>query len=148
MLQMIRVFLWSTVLFYSNAVFILFPSQDKRLVDLYSRNMRVIEKACDKSQYRNPNVFTTLIVKRMPEAVAYCEKKINGFVIAFDRGHLEHILTDLDQDQVMMHELAHCLFNEPHSSDSKHFMAEYYESIPKDVYEKQVRDYLKGKCGR
>ena len=143
---MIRFLLWGTVFSYLNAVFILFPSRDKRVEDLFNRNLRIIETTCAPSQYRKTNVFTSFVVKDLPDAIAYCHKKANGFVIAFDRAYLELILSDLEKDQVMMHELFHCLFDEKHFADPKHFMAAFFETIPQDVYEKQVQDYLNNKC--
>jgi len=146
MKQMIRFLLWGVVFSYLNAGFILFPSKDKRIEELFNKNLRIIETACSPSQYRKTNIFTTLIVKDLPDAIAYCHKKANGFVIAFDTAYLERILSDLEKDQVMMHELVHCVFDEEHFSDPKHFMAEFFEEIPKETYEIQVEEYLKQKC--
>lgn len=146
MKQVVRFLLWGIVFSYFNAVFVLFPSRDKRLEDLFNRNVGIIETACKNTKHRKPNVFTMLIVKRMPDVVAYCQKRLNGFVIAFDAAYLDYMLSDLEKDQVMMHELAHCIFDEKHNPDPRHFMAEYYESIPKETYEKQLREYLESKC--
>lgn len=148
MIQFIRFFLWGTVVSLLNSTFVLVPLKDPRLLDLFNKNMAIIETSCGLTKGTTAPVFTSLVVKRIPDAIAYCQRKANGFIIAFDELYLNRILTDLQKDQVMMHELAHCIFKEKHYSDRSHFMAEYFEDIPKEIYEKQVQQYLNDKCNK
>lgn len=143
-----RVVLWSMVVYQLSLVFILVPYRNTELTNAFNAQLEVVKQHCDKSQYNAPNLFTTIKFGHLKEEIAYCQRKLNGFVIVFDRLYWDFILSESDKKQVMMHEAVHCLFKQEHVEDARHFMAPYFEPMTDAVFEKQVHEYLKAKCGK
>jgi len=142
----IRVLLWATVLHYVNILFVLVPYRNTELMEVFNEQMTVIKERCEPHKYRNPNFFTTVMFRDLKEEIAYCQHKVNGFVLVFDKGYWDYILSKSDKKQVMMHEIVHCVFKQEHVEDPNHFMAPYFEPMTDAVFDQQVKLYLLSKC--
>jgi hypothetical protein len=79
-------------------------------------------------------------------AIAFCEPKINGFKLVFDERYW-NALSDINKTQLMFHEMAHCMFNEDHYADPKHFMYFSMNDMDGLTLAIQVHQYLTFKCG-
>lgn len=144
----IRLVLWSLIVYHLNILFILVPYRNKELNEVFQQSHQIVKQHCDKSQYNEPNFFTSIAFANLKEEIAYCQRKFNGFVIVFDKAYWNFVLSPSDKKQVMMHEAVHCFFNQEHVDDPRHFMAPYFEPMTDAVFDKQVEDYLKTKCGK
>lgn len=113
----------------------------------FNKNLNVINHYCNKNQYKHP-FMTSVVFGKMEEtgAIAYCEPKVNGFKLIFDKKYWSN-LSDLNKTQLMFHEMAHCMFNEEHWNDSGHFMYASMNTIDGLSLAFQVHHYLTLKCG-
>lgn len=146
LINVVRLILISCILYNLNVLFVLTPYRNSELNAVFTENLSIIETACDKTKYRYPTPFIIITFSNLLEEIAYCQRKANGFVIVFDKVYWDKILTKSDRKQVMMHEMVHCMFNQKHLPDSKHFMAEFFEPISEEEFKKQTDEYLKNKC--
>lgn len=121
--------------------------RDKVLLEVFNRNLNLIGQFCKKGEYRYP-FFTSITFGNMPDGdvVAYCHRKANGFSLVFDKRYWG-ILSEVDRNQLMMHEMAHCMFNERHSTNPKHFMSASMNELTEQELNVQVYDFLNKKCG-
>jgi hypothetical protein len=122
--------------------------KDPELMVYFNRNLKVIQAYCKEDQYYYP-FMSGIIFGKMPSkyTVAYCAPRVNGFKLVFDKEYWES-LDDLDKAQLMYHEMAHCMFDEPHNeTDPTHFM--YPEMLQIDGFNLaiQVHYFLENKCG-
>lgn len=135
-------------MYHLNILFILVPYRNKELTVAFEQSHEIVKQHCEKTQYNAPNFFTTIKFGLLKEEIAYCQRKLNGFVIVFDKLYWDFVLSESDKKQVMMHEIVHCFFKQEHVEDPKHFMAPYFEPMTDSVFDKQVESYLKAKCGK
>jgi len=145
-INVIRLVLISCILYNLNVLFVLIPYRNKELNQVFNENLVSIETACDKGEYYYPKPFVVIKFAPLLEEIAYCQRKVNGFVIVFDQVYWDKVLTKEDRKQVMMHEMVHCMFDQRHLPDTKHFMAEFFEPISEKEFKKQTNEYLKNKC--
>lgn len=146
-INLIRSFLLFCILYNLNILFVLVPYRNSELNSVFTENLDVIKNVCDKADYYYPTPFVVIKFSYLLEEIAYCQRKANGFVIVFDKIYWDKVLTIADRKQVMMHEMVHCMFDQRHLPNSKHFMAEFFEPISDQEFKKQVNEYLKNKCG-
>lgn len=92
--------------------------------------------------------MTSVVFGKMylPGAIAYCEYKVNGFKLVFDKPYWDS-LSDLNKTQLMFHEMAHCMFDEEHWDDPQHFMSPVMNDMDALSLIIQVHNYLSLKCG-
>lgn len=113
----------------------------------FNKNLNVIKHYCEKDQYRNPLMTSvTFGNMEMAGAIAYCEPKLNGFKLVFEHRYW-NTLSELNKTQLMLHEMAHCMFDENHFDDPTHFMYPSMNSIDGLSLAIQVHNYLTFKCG-
>ena len=113
----------------------------------FNKNLNIINHYCEKDQYRNPFMTSVTFGKmKMTGAIAHCEPKANGFKLVFEKRYWDG-LTDLNKTQLMMHEMAHCMFDENHYDDPTHFMYSFMNTIDGLSLAIQVHNYFTLKCG-
>lgn len=143
----LRVFLYSLSFFIATKVFVFSRVKDPELLVYFNKNLNVINHYCTKKQYKYPFMTSVVFGKmEMIGAIAYCEPKLNGFRLAFDKRYWNN-LSELNKTQLMLHEMAHCMFDEEHRDDPTHFMYASMNTIDGLSLAIQVHNYLTQKCG-
>lgn len=143
----LRVFLYSTAFFIFINVATFSNKKDPELAVTFNKNLNIINHYCTKEQYRLPFMSSVTFGKmQIPGAIAYCEPKINGFKLVFDKRYWD-TLSELNKTQLMFHEMAHCMFDEEHRDDPNHFMYYSMNEIDGLYLAMQVHQYLTNKCG-
>lgn len=142
-----RVFLLSLLLFQINAAFILFPSKQPDLEKEYEKVLTIVKLHCEPNQYYLPQ-NVALEFNKLYEEIAYCQIRLNGFKLVFDKRYWDEYTLPVDKTQLMMHELTHCLFRQEHVADPKHFMAPFFISIPENILYAQFDQFLRNRCGK
>lgn len=123
-----------------------FSSQkDAELNEYYEKGMSMVKRYCRDNQYYRPAVISIRFENLKPDVLATCYLRLNGYTILFNKRNW-YALSELDRTQLVMHELAHCIFNEDHIDDKQHFMNSYMSYIPADTLKKQLDEYLTKKC--
>ena len=148
MKHFLRAFIFIVFYYQLNMLFVLFPYRNKALDVQFKEILTVVEKHCDKPQYYLPSNITIKFDALQGEEIAYCQRKVAGFELAFDRYFWTSVLDPVDRKQVMMHEMTHCLFNQDHVSDPNHYMAPYFKHFSEEELNRQFLQYLQVKCGK
>lgn len=143
----LRVFLYSLSFFIAIKVFVFSREKDPELMIYFNKNLNIINHYCTKEQYKYP-FMTSVVFDKMEiaGAIAYCDVKLNGFKLAFDRHYWDN-LSDLNKTQLMLHEMAHCMFDEEHRNDPAHFMYPAMNEIDGLSLAIQIHGYFTQKCG-
>jgi len=142
-----RVFIFVALFFQLDNLFILFPDKESDLLPEYNKIMTIVQSHCAPDQYHLPSTVG-LEFKKLKEEIAYCQIRLNGFKLVFDKRYWDEYATPIDRTQIMMHELTHCLFYQEHTSDPKHFMAPLFIVIPENELYVQFNQYLREQCGK
>jgi len=147
MRALFRILLLSLLLFQINNAFILFSNKDPELEIEYEKILTIVKQHCEPNQYYLPEKVIGKFDK-LTEEIAYCQIRLNGFKLVFDKHYWKDYTLPIDKTQLMMHEMTHCLFKQNHVSDSSHFMAPFFVSIPEAILYKQFDDFLRNRCGK
>lgn len=142
----VRALLFFTLLLQTNASFIIFPTKEWALKEEFDKVMDVVKTHCRPDQYYHPDSIS-LEFSKLKEEIAYCQIRINGFKIVFDKHYWNEYTLPIDRTQLMMHEVSHCIFRQEHIEDTRHFMAPFFVPILEPELTRQFHDYLKAKCG-
>lgn len=126
-------------------MYVLFPYKDSRLKPYFEDNLAEIQSFCKPSQYHLPYFHAAYFGNTEGDVVAYCEQKRNGYIMVFNKRFWD-ALNETNKRQLMMHEMVHCLFKQPHFNSNFHFMATYFVAIPEPMLGIQFREYLYRKC--
>lgn len=145
MRTLIRTLIFILFAYQLNSSFIIFPTKQWALVEEYDRVIETVRKRCKPEQYYLPD-SVSLEFGQLKEEIAYCQTRLNGFKLVFDKKYWNEYAQPIDRTQLMMHEVVHCIFNQDHVNDSRHFMSPFFIVIPKDVLYKQFDEYLRARC--
>lgn len=141
----IRLILLTLILAQFNQLLVLFPHKDKTLEKEYEKVLTIVKTHCSPDQYYlPPNV--TVEFDKLYEEIAYCQIRLSGFKLVFDKSYWTNNLNEIDRTQIMMHEMTHCLFRQKHVEDPRHYMAEFFVSIPQEELDRQFSNYLQTRC--
>ena len=144
--NVIRVFFYSFVIFTAAKSVMFSKSQNPNLMIYFNKNLNLIAQYCEKDQYYYPFMTSVKFGKvPMESVVAFCDIKTNGFKLVFDKKYWDN-LSELNKTQLMMHEMVHCMFNENHIDDPKHFMYPEMNDLDGLSLAIQVHEYLTSKC--
>lgn len=124
-----------------------YSKKDPELMTYYNSNMAVVKNYCEKPQYRNPFFITVKFEDTDEHELAHCQRKLNSFRIIVNKDYWNSF-DENKRNQLMMHEMVHCLFNLDHVDDDTHFMSPYMGDIPQETYEKQVEELLLIMCSK
>lgn len=118
---------------------------DKNMVYEVLAVTAVIKRHCTAEQYSNPQQISIGFKDQTFGVIAVCRRRTSAYYIEFDP-EWWYSSDFAARYRVMAHELVHCMFNEGHSDDPKHFM--YYNDNGLDAYTTrlQLEDYLNNKC--
>lgn len=121
--------------------------KDQFLVKYFNEFKAIYEITCHKP-FSNliPEQGAVIRMHDLPEQViGLCENRGSSFRISFSPKYFAKFnITDIRS--VFWHESLHCFFDEPHSSNPKHFMAPYYSKIDQQTLNKQLIEYLGQHC--
>lgn len=145
MKTLVRLLLLSLILAQFNQLLVIFPHKDPVLEKEYEKVLTIVKTHCSPDQYYLPRNVTVEFTK-LYEEIAYCQIRMSGFKLVFDKRYWLTYLNEIDRTQLMMHELTHCLFKQKHLEDPRHFMAEFFVSIPEKELNRQFNDYLQTRC--
>ena len=124
---------------------ICFPVTITSLEKEYEKVLKLVKTHCSVGQYHlPPNV--TVEFDKLYEEIAYCQIRLSGFKLGFDKSYWTNNLNEVDRTQIMMHEMTHCLFRQKHVEDPRHYMAEFFVSIPQEELDRQFSNYLQTRC--
>lgn len=127
-------------------VFTFTKEKDPRLMKYFNDNLKIITTFCNESQYYLPPMHAVYFGKMYATAaIAYCDIRFNGFKLIFDEEYWNE-LPEIDRQQLMFHEMAHCMLDAEHTPDVNHFMSPEMAHIEETVLKMQIMKFLTDKC--
>ena len=143
----IRVFVYSFIVFTAIDLMTFSRKKDPELLKYFNKNLNLIKTYCTDAQFYYPYMTSVTFEKiKLPGVVGYCNIKANGFRLVFDKPYWDN-LSELTKTQLMLHEMAHCMFDQEHVDDPNNFMYPEMNHIDGLSLAIQVHQYLSFKCG-
>lgn len=145
----IRVFIWSSLLYYAFIVKVLFVASYKKvdpaLAPYVIEYKTLLDKYCENGNYNKSNFYSIKMLDKMEnDHIGVCYRKINGYNIEINKEWWD-TAEDADRKQLMFHELAHCLIDKEHVDDIHNYMnpifvelkyQDLYDQVTLDIYDR------------
>lgn len=108
-----------------------------------------LQTYCKNNKYNTTRRYLITKVNKedfeKPTWIGVCKKQLNGFTIEIQTEFFENA-SDEDRQQLINHELSHCMLNKEHVQDVSNYMFETFIQRPKDEYEAQLIKDMKDEC--
>jgi hypothetical protein len=130
-------------------IYIVIPhsSIDNRLEISYNRVMNLIEKDCKNVMDYFPQKYyiNTFKASKNTKYIGICRKNIHIFEVSIDVDFLDYS-SEEDLDNLMAHELLHCIFNQDHVDEPNNLMNSQFQYRLQPSLEEQISKFTKQKC--
>lgn len=108
-----------------------------------------LDKYCPNKQYNTSRRYIITKTKRDDMAkddwIGVCKSKLNGYAIEIQEEFFI-IASEEDRQQLINHEMSHCLLYKEHTSNIKNYMYDTFITRPKAIYEAQLIKDIKDYC--
>jgi|SRR5271165_1251728 len=120
---------------------------NKKLAPYFDNYTTLVNEVCQPNQYFYPS-RTMITFANLPETViGKCSYTPTRFVVYIDRSFFKDA-NEEQRNQLMAHELRHCLFQVGHSSDDNNYMAPVFPELTTSELYNQIYDDLYQSCGQ
>jgi hypothetical protein len=111
---------------------------DKEIQPYYNVYTGLIKKHCTSKQYNDyPQKLVEIVDKLHGNELGVCMPGFNSFKIQILRSWWDNS-TDIEKQQMIFHEGAHCLIDQPHINDEANYMNPYFMTLSRQLSYKQA----------
>jgi hypothetical protein len=145
--SVLRVLLLTLVMLPITPLIAITTTKNETLMDYYNKTLGVVAQYCDKTKYFNPNLITVNFDNLSEDILGECRLQLNGYTLMFDKKKWTN-LSESDKNQLMIHEVTHCIFGMGHVNDPTHYMNPFMMYLDSSVVDAQFRALLIERCGK
>lgn len=135
----------STVYFSSSMHYV-----NKKLASYFDNYTALVNEVCKPTQYHYPprTIITFADLDNGTNGIiGLCSYLPNRWTIYIDRSFFRDA-NEEERNQLMSHELRHCLFDVGHSTDENNYMAPLFPHLTTSELYNQIYDDLYQSCGQ